>query len=508
MSHRLPPARVPVSLRRLFPACSFVGCADIRVAEATERSDRCNPGSLYAAIPGTRVDGTRYVRDALESGARAVLTRTPLVDVPVPQCVVPNVRKAYAELCHALAGHPAQKLGMAGVTGTNGKTTVTWLLRAILNAAGERTGLLGTIEYHDGRSSSPAGLTTPDSQTLAEWLGRMVRSRTTHAVMEVSSHALHQDRCAGIELDVAVVTNVTHDHFDYHADQTAYLASKARIAELCGSNGLLLLNADDPGSLSIKDRVEGRPEVLTYGRENTADVRGRIIEESAAGTRFRAAIGGEHFEIATPLVGRHNVSNCLAAAVVADRFNISPEAIVQGIESLRTVPGRLHPVRCGQHFDVFVDYAHTPDALRHAVRALQQVARGRVICVFGAGGDRDRSKRPLLAGAAAEADVAVVTSDNPRTENPQNIIQDVLTGFEGAPSGLEVHVEIDRAAAIEQAIRQAEPGDCVLVAGKGHEAEQIVGSERIPFDDCQVVRGILAGAHHAEANRTVARAGA
>ena len=495
VSQRLPQMKVPVSLRRLFPQASFVGCADIRVVDVTERSSECAPGMLFAALPGTKTDGSRYAVQAIERGARSLLVAQPLPGISVPQCVVPNVRRAYAELCAAVAGYPSRKLGLAAVTGTNGKTTTTWLIRSILRAAGKRTGLLGTIEYSDGYSAQRAGMTTPDSRTLSSWLGAMVALRATHAAIELSSHALDQDRAAGTQLDVAIVTNVTQDHFDYHKNFKAYLASKARILGHCKRGGLAVLNADDPGSISLRPRVDGSLRLQTFGLEQPADVTGTIIRESLAGTRFVLTAGSESIEICTSLIGRHNVSNCLAATAAALHFGLPLDVIASGIEALASVPGRLERIDGGQPCQVFVDYAHTEDALRRCVAFLRRLTRGRVICVFGAGGDRDRSKRPLLGKAAMEADLAVVTSDNPRSEPPDEIIRDILAGFEA--STRDPYVEPDRAEAIRWALERANPEDTVLIAGKGHETEQIIGQEIVPFDDREVVRQCLMESSHA-----------
>ena len=418
----------------------------------------------------------------------------PLVGVSVPQCVVANVRKAYAELCAALEGQPGRYLKIAAVTGTNGKTTVTWLIRSILQHANRQTGLLGTIEYSDGLESSPATLTTPDSRTLSNRLATMLQRNTTHAAIELSSHALDQHRSAGTGLDVAIVTNVTQDHFDYHHDYESYHKSKSRIFDHLKPGGRIVLNADDPGCQKLQSRLGERPanDVTTFGLNSAADVTAEIVDESLTGSRFILswnAENGESIEIVTRLVGRHNVANCLAAAVAAKHFGITPEEIAAGIEALEIVPGRLERIECGQPFDVFVDYAHTDDALRRCIESLKRLTQGRVICVFGAGGDRDRSKRPLLASAAAEADLAVVTSDNPRTEDPQQIIDEILCGFESTRK--QPFTEPDRAKAIRWAIEHAGPNDCLLVAGKGHETEQVIGTTRIPFDDREVIRNVL-----------------
>jgi UDP-N-acetylmuramoyl-L-alanyl-D-glutamate--2,6-diaminopimelate ligase len=489
MSQRFLPLRVPVSLRTLFPAASFVGCADIRATEATESSDKCGPHTVFAAIPGTRVDGASFAREAIARGASGLLVQRPLADVSVPQCVVPNVRKAYAELCSALAGSPSRSIKLVGVTGTNGKTTVAWLVRSILETSGHRTGLLGTIEYHNGVDCSPSPMTTPDSKTLVHWLANMVSHGTTHAALEVSSHALEQDRTAGTQFDVAVVTNITQDHFDYHGDAEHYRAAKSRLLDQLKPESLVVLNADDPGSAALAERAPAQSRCASYGLERPADLWATVLDESLRGTRFLLHRGGETVETRTSLVGRHNVSNCLAAAAAVEPFGISLKATKAGIEALRMVPGRLERVDCGQPFDVFVDYAHTADALSRCVGFLKRLGRGRVICLVGAGGDRDRTKRPMIGRAAAEADLAIITSDNPRSEDPEQIIREIVAGSE--PGRHELIVEPDRAEAIRRALESAEPGDCVLVAGKGHEREQIVGNRRIPFVDRDVVREIL-----------------
>lgn len=478
------PASIPVSLRRQFPDASFVGCAEIVVADATDRSGECTPGCLFAALPGTNVHGRAFVAEAIQRGATAVLTDVPLAGVRTPQCVVRDVRAAYSRLCHTLYQWPSRRLGLVGVTGTNGKTTVTWLVRTLLRHVGRPTALAGTIEYDDGRHCTPASLTTPDSRTLARWLASAKEHRCTHATLELSSHALAQDRAAGLELDVAIVTNITHDHLDYHGAGDAYRAAKARIASLLKRGGRLVLNADDAGSSSLLAETPSTAQCLTYGLQADADVRAVDIEPSPAGSRFRIVAGLESAQVETPLIGLHNVSNILAAVSAGLHFGSSLPQAVEGVSQLAGVPGRLQPVNCGQPFQVYVDFAHTPDALRCVLAAVRAVTRGRVICLFGAGGDRDRSKRPGLGAAAAAADLIVLTSDNPRTEDPQSIIYDVLSGCVSP----RVHVDPDRAAAIHWALEQAQPGDSVLIAGKGHETCQIIGRERLPFDDISVCR--------------------
>lgn len=490
----LPEIRTPVSLRRLFPLSSFVGCADIVVSDATEHSSQCGPDSLFAALPGTRTEGANFVSEAIGRGATSLLVQRPIASVNVPQCVVPCASRAFSVLCECLAGNPSDHLHVAGVTGTNGKTTTTWLIRSILQTAGRRTGLLGTIEYSDGLDASPSSLTTPDSRTSSNWLRDMLDRGTTYAAIELSSHALAQDRAAGVRLEAAVVTNITQDHFDYHSTAESYRASKERIFERCHAGAIMAINADDPGCRSLKMDIAKPGQLVTYGLDTPADITAEIVEDTCSGSRFVIHIDSERVEVTTSLVGRHNVSNCLAAAVVARHFGVSSSDIARGIEALPSVPGRLESIELGQPFNVYVDYAHTDDALRHCIHSLRQVTPGRTICVFGAGGDRDRSKRPLLAAAAAEADLAVVTSDNPRTEDPERIIEDILAGFPVTAD--KPYVETDRRSALRWALQEAEPGDCVLVAGKGHETEQIIGTNHLAFDDRTEVRHLLAEQMH------------
>ena len=477
------------SLRRLFPQASFVGCANICATDAFDNSRDVRPGSLFAVVHGSKVDGSQFVHDAISLGASSLLVDRPLANVSVPQCVVADVRSAFSRLCEALAGDPSRRLDVTGVTGTNGKTTTTWLIRSLLAYAGHRCGVLGTVEYSDGVTTEPSTLTTPASRPLARWLGRMSANGTRRAAIEVSSHALDQRRAAGIELEAAILTNITQDHFDYHHGFEPYREAKARILELVRPGGLIALNADDPGSWSLRDRVHDSVSFVSYGLKPTADISAQVREESLGGTRFRLSIHGRTLECATTMIGRHNISNCLAAAAAGSHLCLSPEEIVAGIEQFHCVPGRLERIQCGQPYEVFVDYAHTDDALRRCLQSLRSITPGRLICLFGAGGDRDRTKRPLLGRASTLADVAIVTSDNPRSEDPLQIIDEILAGMVG--SRTTPVVEPDRAAAIATALQMAEPGDCVLLAGKGHETEQVIGDRRLPFDDRQVARGVL-----------------
>jgi UDP-N-acetylmuramoyl-L-alanyl-D-glutamate--2,6-diaminopimelate ligase len=488
MTHA-PPSAAAVRLRALFSEAAFFGASDIEVVDAAERSDACRPGSLFAAIPGTKYNGAEFLADAVRAGAAALLLEQPAPQFAVPQCVVPNVREAYARLCAALHGNPSRRMDVVGVTGTNGKTTVAWLIRAMLRQSGRPCGLLGTVEYDDGRHAEPASLTTPDARSFSQWLARMAASGTMHAAVELSSHALHQGRVAGTELAAAAVTNITHDHFDYHKTFAHYQSSKGRILELLRPGGVVALNRDDAGAWGLRERVPSSASAVAYSLKESADVWARIVSESLSGIQFRMSIHGETVFCETPLIGRHNVENCLAAAAVCASLGVSTGEVAAAIRDFRGAPGRLERVHCGQRFEVFVDYAHTDDALRRCLNSLRSVTPGRLICVFGAGGDRDRTKRPLLGRASQLADLPIVTSDNPRSEPPERIAADLLDGFD--PSGPQPVVELDRARAIRRAMRLARPGDSVLIAGKGHENEQIFHDRRIPFDDRREARQAL-----------------
>jgi len=497
MSLSLPDLPSPVSLRRLLPDASFVGCGEVIVNDATDDSRLVTEDSVFAAICGTRIDGREFAADAVANGCSAVLTDRPLSDVTVPQCVVPNVRAAYARICNAVSGKPTSRLQIAGVTGTNGKTTTTWMLRSILDTADRRCGLLGTIEYSDGNVTSPASLTTPGPRSVFLWLRRMIENGCRHAAIELSSHALSQDRIAGTPLAAAIITNVTQDHFDYHSNFETYLAAKSKILDYVVKDGIVAINMDDPGSAELRDKaLTAGHRVVSFAITQSAAFKAEVLDENAKGSRFRLSTTDlnvptdpNEIEITTALPGRHNILNCLGAAAAALHMGVTLADIRAGLEGLSSVPGRLEPINCGQSCPVFIDYAHTDDALRQVVDSLQSLTTGRVLCVFGAGGDRDHSKRPLLGEAASHADFAIVTSDNPRTEEPLGIIEEVVAGF---PHGFaSFHVEPNRRRAIEYALAEAHPGDCVLIAGKGHESEQIVGTDRLPFDDRLVAREIL-----------------
>ncbi len=476
----------PMSLRQSLPAAVLHGGTDVRVQGCSCDSRLCRPGDAFVAIRGTRVDGHDYVAEAVARGARAVIAERP-VKTDVPVCLVSDARQSLGELCHALAGQPSRRLRVIGVTGTNGKTTTTQLIASVLEAARYRSGLLGTLSYFDGVDSSPAELTTPSAPTIAEWLRRMHENRCSHAVLEVSSHAIAQRRIAGVELTTACLTNLRRDHLDYHSTLLDYHQTKSRIFRALGPSGIAVINADDPTSLQYAPLVPNG--VLTVGLDNAANVTAQLVERSKSEQTFLLTAGEMTAVVRTAMIGDHHIHNCLIAAAVGLAEGIDLPTIVQGLENVSRVPGRLERIECGQPFGVYVDYAHTPDALAMALDTLREVTAGRLICVFGAGGNRDEAKRPLMGRAVEErADLAIVTTDNPRHEEPREIAAKVIAGC-ARPA--EVRYLPDRVEAMQYALSLAGPDDCVLIAGRGHEAFQTVGDEQLPLDDREVARRFL-----------------
>lgn len=466
------------------------------VADVTADSRHVTAGALFVAIPGIQSDGSRFIDEAVANGAVAVVAQSgPRAPCAIPLIRVPDARAALARLAATFFGlERVQRTGeltVTGITGTNGKSTIAFLLRAILDTAGSKTALLGTIEYDLVARKLKSVLTTPDPIELARHLVEAHRAGARQAVIEVSSHSLAQARTDGIRFAAAVFTNLTQDHLDYHGDAETYLRAKKRLFDRLDAAAAAVINADDPASAKIV--ADARCRVLTFGLRDDADVSGRILDADRSGTRFALSHEGRTLDVKTPLVGRHNVSNCLAAAAAALSLGIELGAVSHGIEFLAWVPGRLQrlPTPTGE-FDVFVDYAHTDDALRNVLAAVRPLVHGRLWCVFGCGGDRDRTKRPRMARAVAQgADRFVITSDNPRTEDPLAIIADVQRGISPAdnPRGQTI---VDRARAIRTAIDSLQPGDVLVIAGKGHEDYQILGDERIHFDDVEVAADALA----------------
>jgi UDP-N-acetylmuramoyl-L-alanyl-D-glutamate--2,6-diaminopimelate ligase len=495
----------PIEVRGLAP-----GEDTIEVTDLAYDSRRTTPGSLFFCLPGERDDGHRHAADAVRAGAAAVVCQRPLA-VDVPQLVVEGARAAMNRLAAPFFGNPSRSLALAGVTGTNGKTTITYLLDAISTATGAATGLIGTVETRlpgaSGTTSEKGVRTTPESVDLQRLLRRMVDAGVGFCAMEVTSIGLSQGRVDGTAFRAALFTNLTQDHLDYHGDLESYYRTKRRLF-LPGRAALALVNADDPYGARLASELgaEGTIPLVTFGLDADADVRAVDVTAAAGGSRFRVVGAGLDLGIRLRLPGRFNVSNALAAAATARALGVPADAIAEGLGALARVPGRFELVDEGQDFAVVVDYAHTPDSLTRVLSAARELGGagplrgdrapgpgpGRVIAVFGCGGDRDRGKRPLMGRAAAEAaDFVVVTSDNPRSEPPEAIIAEVAEGIVPGPPALGYRLVPDRAEAISEAITRARPGDVVVIAGKGHETTQSFSDRVVEFDDALVAAEAL-----------------
>jgi UDP-N-acetylmuramoyl-L-alanyl-D-glutamate--2,6-diaminopimelate ligase len=470
------------------------GDASRPVHAITDDSRAVTGGSLFVAVKGERVDGHGFVEQAVKAGAVAVVAQTSVTSGSLPFVRVTDSRKALGLLGSRFHGDPSNRLKMIGVTGTNGKTTTTYLCKALLESIGQRVGLIGTVAYQIGQETVPASHTTPGALDLQALLAKMVESRLTAAVMEVSSHALALDRTAGCEYDVAVFTNLTQDHLDFHHTMDEYFAAKSRLftglAEGQKAGKLALVNLDDSYGAAI--RAACPVPVWGYALKKQADLRAERVHLSLTGTTFTAATPIGSFTVESRLVGEHNVYNLLGAIGVALHEGATSDQICEATAHITNVPGRFERVSSGQDFTVVVDYAHTEDALLRLLTAAQTLKTGRIITVFGCGGDRDRGKRPKMGRAAVEcSDVVVLTSDNPRTEDPMAILREVEVGVRDAltrRSHVQYHLVPDRREAISAAIREAHRGDMVLIAGKGHEDYQIIGTKKFHFDDREVAR--------------------
>lgn len=473
--------------------CEPVRASDTEVTAVTEDSRRVTPGAVFVAAPGARTDGHAYAGQAVDGGAIAVVGPRPgMTEVHgVPYFHVDNPRKAAGLIAHALAGNPSQDMTVIGITGTNGKSSSVMLTHQILETCGCRAAAFGTLGYDIDGAVEPAKHTTPFGEDLAAMFKRAKDANQTHVAMEVSSHALDQDRVAGICFNIAAFTNLTQDHLDYHQDMDSYRRAKLKLFDqIAGGGDFTVVNCDDPSARYFEEA--SRVPCYTYGRGG--DCRASEIQMDASGVRFRLGTPWGKADIKLALLGKHNVSNALCAVAICGGLGLPMEGIAEGVASLECVPGRLEYVEAGQDFLVMVDYAHTEDGLRNVLAAARSICRKRLILVFGCGGDRDRGKRPKMAGAAAElADFSVITSDNPRTEDPERILLDIESGIQyaGKKKDDDYIVICDRAEAIRRAIEMARTDDVVLIAGKGHEDYQIIGTQRIHFDDREVARHIL-----------------
>jgi len=482
------------------------------VAGLAYDSRRVKPGFVFFAIPGARSDGREFIGDALARGAAAVVAERPIQRAGDAAAIrVRNVRRTMGQWSARFYDYPSRGMRVAGITGTNGKTTVTYILESIFRAAGAAAGVVGTVNYRYRSSVLPAPHTTPESVDLHGLLADMARAGVESVAMEVSSHALELERVRGIDFDAAIFTNLTRDHLDFHGDMERYFHSKSKFfTDYLPASGkkkksAVIHGSDPKGPELLEKSASLGLDAVSYGRDVKWDVHPVDVAGDLDGLRGKLQMGDRTIAFTAQLIGATNLENILAAAAAAFAMGIEPDAIVRGVGALKTVPGRLEKVENERGVTVLVDYAHTPDALERALKLLRPLTRGRLIAVFGCGGDRDRGKRPLMGEAGARlADIAVLTSDNPRTEDPMRILDEVEAGAKktGARKSQRTEleagkpkfetgfylVEPDRRAAIRYALTLARAGDLVLLAGKGHEDYQILGTQKIHFDDREVAR--------------------
>lgn len=454
-------------------------------------SRRVERGTLFFAIQGEKADGHNFVASALERGAVAIVSERPAPAELASRWVqVPRIRRALSDAGREFFGKPDSRLLLVGITGTNGKTTTAFLLESILRAAGMSAGLFGTIEYRLGERTVSAVNTTPESLDLLSYFAELVNTGAQAAVLEASSHALAQERLWGFSFSAAVFTNLTRDHLDFHKDFDHYFEAKRRLFEGLGTPPpeLAVINVDDPWGVRLLEVPN--PRRITYGMNSGADVKPKQFTQKLTGLHATLLTPAGKLEIDSRLVGKANLANILAATATAIGLGVPVEKIQEGIALLAAVPGRFERIDEGQPFLLVVDYAHTDDALRNVLKTARELTRDRLIVVFGCGGDRDRTKRPLMGEAAGSlADVVVLTSDNPRSEDPILIINDALVGLQ--KTGIPYTAEVDREVAIRKALETAREGDVVVLAGKGHETYQILKDRTIPFDDREVARRLL-----------------
>ena len=488
------------------------GRFDSEVTSITADSRTASAGSLFVAVRGLQQDGHRYIRQAVENGARAVLAEhwpdnVDSEDVRPSVVLVPNSRRALALAAANYYGQPSRKLLVAGVTGTNGKTTVTYVLESIIRAASKKVGVIGTVECRYAGRREPLEHTTPDAVLLEDQMAKMVDHGVTHLAMEVSSHALDQQRVAGLHFKVAGFTNLSQDHLDYHKTFDAYFEAKARLfseflRKSRARGRMAVVNVDDPYGEKILERWGGKALRVSLDPDSDADIVALNAKFGLVKTEATVRTSKGVWDIETSLIGRHNLSNVLIGMGMALAMGFSKARIIRGLRALERVPGRLELVPSEDGKMVFVDYAHTPDALEKTLHAVKALTEGRLIVVFGCGGDRDKEKRPLMGKAVAgRADLAIITNDNPRREAPAQIAAAVETGLQeggfsqadGAVQAKQYTIELDRRAAIRKAVEWIRDGDVLIIAGKGHEDYQIIGAKKHRFDDREETRRILAG---------------
>ncbi|MBW8004984.1 MAG: UDP-N-acetylmuramoyl-L-alanyl-D-glutamate--2,6-diaminopimelate ligase [candidate division NC10 bacterium] len=480
-----------------FPNTLLQGDLGQEIAAIEYDSRQARPQSLFICIRGGRHDGHRFIPDAARRGAVAFLVERDVrsaVGGPVPGTIlqVEESRRALSHVATRFYDDASRDLSLTGITGTNGKTTVSYLAEAMLRAGGHRVGVIGTIEYRCEGVSREAEQTTPEASDLQALLRWMIEQGADAAIMEVSSHSLALHRVAGCAFNVAVFTNLTQDHLDFHGTMEAYFEAKAQLfALLREKGGTAVINLDDPAGKRLREAM--REPVVTYGLTAEADVTVAAPAYDLHGVRAQLRTPWGTGELRSPLLGRHNLYNCLAALGVGGTLGVPVDRALESLATVSHIPGRLEPVECGQPFKVVVDYAHTPDALEWVLRSLRELCAGRLTVLFGCGGDRDRKKRPLMGEAAVQlADRVFLTSDNPRSESPEAILVEIEAGVRHVPGGMQrTALYVDRRQAIEAALQEGRPNDIILIAGKGHERTQTVGQKVIPFDDREVARDVL-----------------
>jgi len=467
-----------------------VKVADRKIKGITSNSKEVKKDFVFVAVKGSRRDGNLFIREAIKRGAGVVVVEKPPSTITVPDKVtlleVDDCRKFLGEGAHKFYGRPSEKIKVVGITGTNGKTTISYLVEAIAKKSGAECGVIGTINYRFKGKVITATNTTPGSGILQGLLKKMLAQKVKYCAMEVSSHALDQERVWGVNFGAGIFTNLTQDHLDYHKSLENYFLAKARLFRALPSKSFAIINNDDPYGRRIRKLTAAR--VLTYGIDRKSDIMAKDIRFGSRATEFLLCAPGIKTKIRTGLAGRYNIYNILAAAAWAISQKISAAKIKQAVEDFKNVPGRLERVEGAKGRDIFIDYAHTPDALFNVINTLRPVVKGKIVVVFGCGGERDKLKRPLMGKIATElAELAVITSDNPRSEEPVRIIQDIEEGIKKSNYLLIP----DRAEAIRKAVALTRPGDCLLIAGKGHEDYQVLKNKIFKFSDRKAVEKCL-----------------
>ena len=470
------------------------GSIDREITSIAYDSRRVQPGALFIALKGEKVDGAQFVEQAVERGAVAIVSESGELKSRATNIVVPNARTAMADLAAAFFQHPSKFLKLAAITGTNGKTTTAFLIKHICDQLLLRCGLIGTVRYEIGERILPAARTTPESLDVHDLLWQMRSAGCKAAAMEVSSHALTQSRVRGVEFDAAIFTNLTQDHLDYHGTMDAYFEAKARLfsglPEQSKKKGKAIINLDDRFGAQLVARYRNDLPVVTYGQGALADFRASNVRIDFNGTSYQLDAGGRSYLVRLPQIGLFNVYNSLAALAGANALGVDIRSAVLALANAPAVPGRLEPVPAQRQFRVYVDYAHTDDALLNVIRTCRELQPARLIVVFGCGGNRDKTKRPRMGAVVDQhADYGILTSDNPRKEDPQSIIDDIKPGMKRG----RYEVILDRREAIFKAIAMAQPRDIILIAGKGHENYQEFGDYTVPFEDVAVASQALEG---------------